>query len=466
MAFPIITATISAPKQASVGNDDVPKGEGSAGAAFGRNTPLSRATGEGGVILVPVSQLRTTYSHLRTGNQPVTLNDLRPLPLRVVPAEGNAFEIIDGFKRFATWQTEGREQIPVIVESPGSAADHKRRLLLANAPQRTLSPLDEGLVARSLLEDDGLTATAAAKLLGHKKKWITQRISFTQKLSVQAQQWLTTKKIGPTLAHYLTSLPRDDQDKLLECFSCHRVPGRHQALIVQAYRVADALDRRRLLVAPLNVLPTGPSPTLSPSSYALERRLENVSRVLTGLESFRIPADVSSAEQRRLEALSRSIVGHLRCALSTIEAMLPAPSGEPAINYPYHQKERTHDPDSAPANAGEKSRSLCSEADLEAGSSAQPKKNCQGPGPVAETGNDGARGGGSTSANCFGKREQAQPLSRSLGRAGCQRLNSNENFAGAQGTRLSGRPHDSGGGGESPAGAPSFAEAPGGQASL
>jgi len=67
-------------------------------APIGNNTP----DGEGGVVLVAVSQLRRTYSRLRLGNQPDTLDDLRPLPLRVVPSDGNAFEIIDGFKRFAS----------------------------------------------------------------------------------------------------------------------------------------------------------------------------------------------------------------------------------------------------------------------------------------------------------------------------------------------------------------------------
>ena len=464
MASPIKT-----PKQTSIENDDIPKGEG-AGAVFGHNMPLSVAAGEGGVILAPISCLRTTYAHLRPGNQPGKLDDLRPLPLRVVPAEGSAFEIIDGFKRAAAWKVEGREQIPVIVESPGSAADHKRRLLLANAPQRTLNPLDEGLVARSLLEDDGLTATAAAKLLGHKKKWIVQRISLTQKLSIQAQQWMTTKKIGPTLAHYLTSLPPDDQDKLLECFSHHRVPGQQRTIIVQAYRVADAIDRGRLLAAPLSVLPTSSSPTLSPTGYALEKRLENVSRALTDLESFRIPADVSSAEQRRLEALSRTLVVHMRRALSTIETMFDVPnsslSDESVIDSPNQQKEIHHALDCAPADAGKKPRSLGSEADLGTGTSVQHKENCQVPGPLAETHNDGARGGGPTSASFPDNREQAHPLSRGLGGAGRQESYSNENSARAQRTRLSGRPHDSRGGGESIAGSTSSAEAPGDQASL
>lgn len=448
----------------------------------GNNTP----NGEGGVVLVAVSQLRTTYAYLRPGNQPGKLDDLRPLPLRVVPAEGSAFEIIDGFKRFAAWRAEGREQIPVIVESPGSSADHKRRLLLANAPQRTLNPLDEGLVARSLLEDDGLTASGVANLLGHKKKWVVQRVAFTQKLSVRAQQWLSTKRIGPTLAHYLTSLPHEDQDKLLECFSRHQVLGRYRTILVQAYRVADAIDRSRLLAAPLRVLPTSSSPTLSPRMHTLEGRLESFSRALTDLESFRIPTDLSSAEQRRLETLTRTIAVRMRRALSTIETMLdvpnsisaPSPAGDhrqvcredppddPVINFPNHHKEISHEPDCAPADAGKKSRSLGSATDLGAGASIQQKKNRPVPEPLAETHHEGARGGGASSAKFPDTREQAHPFSRGTGRASCQGSNNNANFTGTQGTRLSRRPHDPRGAGEPSAGSTTVAETPRGQAAL
>ena len=78
-------------------------------------------------------------------------------------------EIIDGFKRFAAWQSDGREKIPVIIESPGSSAEQKRLLLSANSPARTLTPLDEGLVICSLFEDDQMKPSAVAKLLARKK---------------------------------------------------------------------------------------------------------------------------------------------------------------------------------------------------------------------------------------------------------------------------------------------------------
>jgi hypothetical protein len=44
----------------------------------------------------------------------------------------------------------------VVVEPPGTPADHKRLILLANAPPRTLTALDEARVVCSLLSEEGI----------------------------------------------------------------------------------------------------------------------------------------------------------------------------------------------------------------------------------------------------------------------------------------------------------------------
>lgn len=127
------------------------------------------ATGEGAFHTVSRVRLRTTYAAFRSCRSPRLTSELKPLPLRVVATDDGHFEVIDGFKRLASWSDEGREQIPVVIESPGTQAEHKRLLLLANAPRRTLNPLDEASIVCSLLEEDGLTVTAVSKLLDRKK---------------------------------------------------------------------------------------------------------------------------------------------------------------------------------------------------------------------------------------------------------------------------------------------------------
>ncbi len=272
-----------------------------------------------GVRLVSVECLRTSFSALRAG--PATIGpecELKPLPLRVVAGDDGCFEILDGFKRFAVWRAEGQRDVPVMIESPGSSADHKRLLLLANAPRRTLTPLDEALVVESLLEQDGLSPSAAAKLLGHKKKWVMERRALAKGLSPFAQKKVANREIGPTLAHHLTSLPSEDQEKLLECFSHHRLKRRDQLVVLQGYRVADAADRRSLLASPMSILPPNPSPAFSPRLHELEQRLEDISRAIADLGEFRIPSDLPSNERHRLEALVRHLLHEAKRVLADI----------------------------------------------------------------------------------------------------------------------------------------------------
>jgi ParB-like chromosome segregation protein Spo0J len=80
------------------------------------------------------------------------------LPLRVAAVEDGTYEVLDGFTRLARWTRDGHPHVPVVVEdAPGVV--RKTRLLEANAPRRTLSPMDEARVVRSLAEDDRFTPT-------------------------------------------------------------------------------------------------------------------------------------------------------------------------------------------------------------------------------------------------------------------------------------------------------------------
>ncbi len=300
------------------------------------------------VCYLPVACLRTSFSSLRAGSHAVGPEcELRPMPLRVVASDEGYFDIIDGFKRFSTWVGEGKKQVPVVIESPGTRPEHKRLLLLANAPRRMLTPLDEGCVIRSMIEEDGLTVPGVAKLLGRKKTWVSQRAALIDGLTPLAKQKVASGEIGPTLAHHLTTLAKKEQDELLDCFSRHPLRQREQLVVLQGYRAGDAFDRKRLLAAPLSLLSPDPSPALSLRVHAMEKRLGEISQAISDLGSFRIPSDLAPAECRRLEALIQALLRESRKSLSELDAALqspssttitPVPSG--ACNIPSHHEER------------------------------------------------------------------------------------------------------------------------------
>lgn len=275
---------------------------------------------------VSVSKLKTTYLPLRAGNLPLSFSEaLNPLPIRVAPTDDGHFEILDGFKRFAAWQSDGREKIPVIIERPGSVAEHKRLLLSANSPARTLTPLDEGLVICSLFKDDLMKPSAVAKLLSRKKEWVIQRAAMAKQLSPVAQQKLGSGEIGPTIGKLLTSLNAKDQDELLSCFSQHKLRVCDQQIVIQAYRISDSAERKRLLASPTGTIAQNGRPIFSPLTNSLDIRLKRGLDAINDLQSFHIPAELSSSESRRLEALVKQFLNKARDALAILSESYAAP---------------------------------------------------------------------------------------------------------------------------------------------
>jgi len=311
-----------------------------------QNTKKGSVYDEGEFTHVSVSKLKTTYLPLRAGNLPLSLSEaLNPLPIRVVPTDDGHFEIIDGFKRFAAWQSDGREKIPVIIESPGSAAEHKRLLLSANSPARTLTPLDEGLVICSLFEDDLMKPSAVAKLLARKKEWVMQRAAMAKQLSLAAQQKLGSCEIGPTIGKLLTSLNAKEQDELLNCFSGNKLRVCDQQIVIQAYRISDSAERKKLLASPTGTIAQNTRPIFSPLTNNLANRLKRGLDAIEDLRSFHIPAELSSSESKRLEALVKQFLNKAIDALAILSESFAktTASGVAATNsHPIINEEKNH----------------------------------------------------------------------------------------------------------------------------
>lgn len=292
----------------------------------------------GSISLLPVERLRESYVHLRPGALPPAPEQLTPLPIRVAARDDGTYEVIDGFKRLASWRALGHGEVPVTVEHAGdSTVEHKRLLLVANAPPRTLTALDEARVVVSLTEDDGLTPKAVARLLGRKPKWVARRLDIGSQLSAEAQRKLAQGRVGPTLAHALCALCAKDQDAVLGAIERHALKGREAPALVSAYRVADEVDRRALLRAPLELLrpKRAVSAGVSPRTVDLEQRLEQIREALVDLAAFSVPPELPPAEQRRLLARYRSVLAQLE---ATAAALLDRKSA----NTPSSQSEESH----------------------------------------------------------------------------------------------------------------------------
>ena len=154
----------------------------------------------GNVCLLPIASLRTSYGSLRPGRIAPRADQGSELPLRVAPCpdtgDGEYFEVLDGFKRLQRWREQGATVVPVVIETPAHTVQHKRLMLAVNAPARTITALDEARVVCSLLEEDGLTPTLVARLVGRKPDWIERRKAIGTRLSPSAQERVARGAMG------------------------------------------------------------------------------------------------------------------------------------------------------------------------------------------------------------------------------------------------------------------------------
>ena len=207
-------------------------------------SPPSPDRAPGRFRFLPVARLRSSYAALRPSGSRVRRLELSDLPIRVAPAADGSFEVIDGFQRLERWRSAGHTEVPAVIERPGRPTAHKRLLLLANAPPRTVTALDEARVAVSLRRDEGLGVQAIARLLGHRREWVTARLRIGTRLSKTAEQKLAERAIGPSLAHALCACAPDAQDELLGAIAGHGL-GAREALALSSCATRSPGSARR-----------------------------------------------------------------------------------------------------------------------------------------------------------------------------------------------------------------------------
>lgn len=190
------------------------------------------------VLDVPLDRLATTLAPLR-GPRTDAGTSLAALPLRVAPAGDDTYEVLDGFKRLARWRHEGHTHVPVVVEDAGAGVGGKARLLEANTPRRTVSPMDEARVVRSLTDDDQLSPTQIAKLLGRGRGWVDRRLTLGRRLTPELGRHLDEGRLSATTASHLARFPHGEQKRLAESIVRH---GLRTRVRVSAHR--DHSDRR------------------------------------------------------------------------------------------------------------------------------------------------------------------------------------------------------------------------------
>jgi ParB family chromosome partitioning protein len=116
-----------------------------------------------------------------------------PLTVEYVEKE-DFFRIISGERRYRAARIAGLNRLPCIIKE----VDEKRRLLfqlIANLQREDITPLEESLGIRSLMERFGYSQTRVAKLMNKSESYISQILGL-ERLSKPAREILQTSEVS------------------------------------------------------------------------------------------------------------------------------------------------------------------------------------------------------------------------------------------------------------------------------
>ena len=104
----------------------------------------------------------------------------------VLTGEENPYILIDGFKRHAAAHSLGLEAVKATVVNV-DLTQAKIMMYLINRAEG-LSWIQEALLVRELVDQDGLKQTEVAQLLDHHKSWVNRRLMIIRRLAPEIME--------------------------------------------------------------------------------------------------------------------------------------------------------------------------------------------------------------------------------------------------------------------------------------
>jgi ParB/RepB/Spo0J family partition protein len=113
----------------------------------------------------------------------------------VLVGEEKPYILIDGFKRYWAGQSLGLESLKAILIDV-DLTKAKSMMYLMNRTVR-LSFIQEAMLIRELVDQDGLKQTEVAELLDHHKSWVNRRLMIIRRLAPEILEDLRMELLPP-----------------------------------------------------------------------------------------------------------------------------------------------------------------------------------------------------------------------------------------------------------------------------
>lgn len=206
----------------------------------------------------------------------------------VVRPLSNKYEIIAGERRYKASKLANKSTIPAIIVNL-SDKDSEEIALLENIQRQQLSPIEEAVSYKRILDMGYITQEALAKKIGKSQSTIANKIRLLH-LDDEVQSYLLNNKISERHARSLLRIPdKDQQVKMLHRIVDERLTVKQTDKEIEKLREVTNVENR-VAKAETIVLPL-------PAQEAVTKTLEKKDDIPEKIESLFDEGDIKQEER-------------------------------------------------------------------------------------------------------------------------------------------------------------------------
>lgn len=164
----------------------------------------------------------------------------------VLTGEEQPYILIDGFKRYFAAQSLGLKSLKAnFIHLDLTQA--KIMIYLMNRKEG-LSYIQEAMLVRELVEEDGLKQTEVARLMDHHKSWVNRRLMTIQRLSHEILEDLRLELIPPGSAAALSRVAPRNQGDFSAAIQTHSLTLKEIRILTDVFCKTTEPEKRRFLL--------------------------------------------------------------------------------------------------------------------------------------------------------------------------------------------------------------------------
>jgi ParB/RepB/Spo0J family partition protein len=172
----------------------------------------------------------------------------------VCVAQGEGFELIDGFKRLRAMQKLGGHALSARVVEEQPARVCKTLMVQLNQRSLSISELEEARVIASLHREENLKQVEIAVLFGRDKSWVSRRLALVELLHEEVEMHIQLGLLPQVCGRELSRLPRGNQAQTLKCVLKHHLTSRQTAKLTRYLLSRPRWEYDVILHSPWEVL--------------------------------------------------------------------------------------------------------------------------------------------------------------------------------------------------------------------